>query len=636
VVITSHKRSPLIQVCLLSVLNIGLLLGCVARQQESPLFLSQSSPKQKLIQQLSLGLLKPESGMAQAIARIKIKDTTSFSPFKLLALPTRWQSARVTLHSTTANGLFTESINARVIPSASFSSSGGFQVATVVFPPLRPSTDYRAEISLTNTTGTIVTARLGGSQSQTVTLNGGANNIDFIVDVNGQEAMYGVSGNTSTNNNIINEMYQTSYYAGAAYTSGSADGDRLTAARFDTPYAIYYHSNGNLYISDRNGIRQITPAGIVSTLSTYTLRANYEFGGIAEMSNGDLILASENGNCIKRLTLGGVLTHYAGSTTNITGHVNSLTDANDARFLEPSGIAVDPSDNVYVSEYNNTIRKITPGNLSTDRDVLTLQTNGTFSTSTPGFNKSNGEDLKVLNGFLYFATGSAGTVLKLDLLAPAPPTVLTTGLGYSLGLTQTPQGSFIATDYSGHKIYKLTSLGVSTVIAGSVSGAAGMVNGIGTDSRFDRPHKVTSDPAGNLYVAELQHTIRKLQYIGPTLTKDDAFALNTGIAANQPGVDKVELFISGAAYGNPGSPVLIKRFTNASAATWNTYTWDTSVANIADGANYSPSSFVGGAGQSKLAGQIDVKAYDRYGVVIGTGSFNINVQGRPTTTIRIQ
>jgi hypothetical protein len=94
--------------------------------------------------------------------------------------------------------------------------------------------------------------------------------------------------------------------------------------------------------------------------------------------------------------------------------------------------------------------------------------------------------------------------------------------------------------------------------------------------------------------------------------------------------------ISGAAYSNPGAPVLFKRFTNASAGTWGNYTWDTKLANTSDNALYSPSNLLGGAGQSALAGQIDIRAFDRYGQLVGTGSFTIGVYGLPATTIRIQ
>jgi len=96
----------------------------------------------------------------------------------------------------------------------------------------------------------------------------------------------------------------------------------MGAARFDNPTAIDIDGDGNLYVTDtlNNAIRKITPDGMVSTI--------------------------------------------AGSSSGASG--NQDGSASQARFNDPSGIAVDSNGVIYVADTgNNVIRKIENGRVST-------------------------------------------------------------------------------------------------------------------------------------------------------------------------------------------------------------------------------------------------------------------------------
>ena len=98
---------------------------------------------------------------------------------------------------------------------------------------------------------------------------------------------------------------------------------RGSAARFYGPEAEAMDSAGNIYVADywNHAIRKITPNGTVSTLAGHPGMWNY------------------------------------GSADGVGGM---------ARFDNPTGVAVDGADNVYVADYaNQTIRKITPAGLVT-------------------------------------------------------------------------------------------------------------------------------------------------------------------------------------------------------------------------------------------------------------------------------
>jgi sugar lactone lactonase YvrE len=123
---------------------------------------------------------------------------------------------------------------------------------------------------------------------------------------------------------------------------------------------VYVVDNGN------DLIRKITPTGVVSTLAgngqagsangTGTSASFHSPFGIAIDAAGNLYVADAGNNQIRKITQAGVVSTFAGSGAR--GASNATGKA--ATFNTPSGVAVDASGNVYVAdENNNLIRKIT-------------------------------------------------------------------------------------------------------------------------------------------------------------------------------------------------------------------------------------------------------------------------------------
>src|ERR1700743_3109281 len=124
---------------------------------------------------------------------------------------------------------------------------------------------------------------------------------------------------------------------------------------------VYVADNGN------NLIRKITPAGVVSTLAcngqvgsangTGTAASFHSPFGIAIDGSGNLYVADAGNNQVRKISPAGSVTTFAGS--GVKGANNATGTA--ATFNTPSGVAVDASGNVYVAdENNNLIRKINP------------------------------------------------------------------------------------------------------------------------------------------------------------------------------------------------------------------------------------------------------------------------------------
>lgn len=205
--------------------------------------------------------------------------------------------------------------------------------------------------------------------------------------------------------------------------------------------------------------------------------------------------------------------------------------------------------------------------------------------------------------------------------------------GSPLGATASFPPLRPATDYTARAFLKNTAGAISTLrLAGSQVNTALTLNAGANTVLFN----ISVNGNEATYNVATGSSTNNNVVTGNTITKDDTVTLNTGIVANQPGVDRVDIKISGAAYGNPGTPVLIKRFTNAMAASWNTYVWDTSAANTADTANYNPATLAGGTGVTTAAGQLDVEAYNSNNDLVGKASFAISVHGRPTVTVQVQ
>jgi len=152
---------------------------------------------------------------------------------------------------------------------------------------------------------------------------------------------------------------------------GNADGTGI-AARFNNPSGIAIDATGNLYVADTNNHRicKVTPNGEVSTLAGSGEMGDADgTGGGAQFFYPQDITIDVVGNLyvtdrnrIRKVTPEGEVSTLVGSTSGFADGVG-----NDAQFNSPAGITVDKVGNLYVADtFNNIIRKVTPkGEVST-------------------------------------------------------------------------------------------------------------------------------------------------------------------------------------------------------------------------------------------------------------------------------
>lgn len=267
----------------------------------------------------------------------------------------------------------------------------------------------------------------------------------------------------------------------AGSTQGFADGPGATA-KFYCPQGVATDALDNIYVADscNNKIRKITPAGVVSTLAGSDLQgfadgigASAQFFlpiGVATDASGNVYVADQFNNKIRKISQTGVVTTLAGSTQGFADGTGAA-----AQFDNPIGIATDISGNVYVGDIvNYKIRKITPAGVVS-----------TLAGSTQGFADGIGAAAQFY---------------------------------YPFGVATDATGNVYVADNNNNKIRKISPTGVVTTFAGSTQGFA---DGTGATAQFSNPQGVATDALGNIYISNFadfsNHNIRKItQQLGIT------------------------------------------------------------------------------------------------------------------------
>jgi hypothetical protein len=153
--------------------------------------------------------------------------------------------------------------------------------------------------------------------------------------------------------------------AGAAGQAGNTDGAGANA-RFTAPRGLAMDRQENLYVTDYTTVRQVTPAGVVTTIAGKAGEAGYKDGpalqarfgrleGIALDEFGNFYVADAANHCVRRITSDGTVSTVAGVAT-VAGAADGNLSA--ATFDTPVGIAYF-NKQLFVSDSNSqTIRRI--------------------------------------------------------------------------------------------------------------------------------------------------------------------------------------------------------------------------------------------------------------------------------------
>ncbi len=333
---------------------------------------------------------------------------------------------------------------------------------------------------------------------------------------------------TNTGGSVPPESYGVTTFAGSTGTGGT----------FGFINGVKPDGSGNLYVTDNTQrLMKITPDGILTVIAgkanmpgnSNGQGATALFNGpgqIATDANGNIYVADQQNNLIRKITPGGLVSNYAGSGAR--GSNDGL--AANASFNQPTGLVFDGSGNLYVSDFNSDIiRKITPNGL-----VYTIAgtsgtagfTNGPGNSalfSGPGYMAIDG------NGNIYFSETGNNTIREISnsgnvtTLAGSGRSGFQNGTASLAsfnnpgGITIDAAGNLFVADQGNFSIRKVTQAGNVTTFAGN--GQQGATNGYPlTAVKFADPRDITIDANGNLFVAD-GGQIRKINVSGFTIDK---------------------------------------------------------------------------------------------------------------------
>jgi trimeric autotransporter adhesin len=160
--------------------------------------------------------------------------------------------------------------------------------------------------------------------------------------------------------------------AGNGTEGYSGDNGPAACAQLDQPGGVAVDSAGDVYIADtyNQRIRKVT-SGVITTVAGV---GTYGFSGdngpavgaelsfpddISVDSAGNLYIADELNNRIRKVTKGGITTVAGNGTAGFGGDSGPATNA---QLNSPTGVAVDSAGNIYIADSdNNRIRRSLAG-----------------------------------------------------------------------------------------------------------------------------------------------------------------------------------------------------------------------------------------------------------------------------------
>ncbi len=275
--------------------------------------------------------------------------------------------------------------------------------------------------------------------------------------------------------------------AGNGTGGSTGNGGQATAAELHGPAAVDFDAAGNLYIADQtnNMIRKITSAGVISTLAgTGTAGYSGDGGqataakldaptGVTLDAYGNVYVADQYTYRIRKISTSGIITTVAGNgSATFAGDGGQATAAS---LYNPTCVAFDAAGNMYIADYsNNRVRKVNSSGI-----ISTVAGNGTASFSGDGGQATAAE----ING--------------------------------AVGVTFDGAGNMFIADRNNNRIRKVTTAGIiNTYVGNGTAGATGD-GGQATSAELSGPFGIGLDSYENLYIADAgNNKVRRVNSTG--------------------------------------------------------------------------------------------------------------------------
>jgi len=278
--------------------------------------------------------------------------------------------------------------------------------------------------------------------------------------------------------------------AGSGIDAHTGDGGPALAAAIAHPRGVAFLRDGSFVFAEpfANTVRRVAPDGTITTIAgtgetgysgdggPATSARLFLAHGVAELSDGSLLVADAGNNRIRRIA-DGIITTVAG--TGERGFSGDGGPAVAARIDNPRGVAVLPGGGFLIPDTDN-------------HRVRRVDANGTITTvagtGTPGF------------------SGDGGAAVDAQLRRP-------------FGVASTADGGFLVVDVGNQRIRRVSRDGVITTVAGTgVNGFSGDA-GPARSAELDNPHNVAALPDGGFLIADtFNNRVRRVSPTGVITT----------------------------------------------------------------------------------------------------------------------
>ena len=313
-----------------------------------------------------------------------------------------------------------------------------------------------------------------------------------------------------------------STYAGSG-VQGNGDGPALQA-QFDSPVVVKMGPKGNLYVLEKgkHHIRRVTPNGQVETFAGSRSPGFKEGARLTALFDepkalvfdavGNLYVADQNNNRIRKIDASGQVTTYVGTGTCTSiggGDCRKNGPRLQATIRYPQALAVDSLGQLYFSGSPNKtpfrIRKVdTKGYVTDYIDRTNKPLEGNLTVDLVG-------TLSYLAGYIFETFPLDGKPVTPNTTAPCCNRAIAVdnwGGTYLALQTKNP---------TGYSIYHLDRKYNATLLAGTKScnpTQGCFKDGPGLQAQFYGPTGLDVDKDGTIYVADtLNHRIRKITHL---------------------------------------------------------------------------------------------------------------------------
>ncbi|MEO7804525.1 MAG: NHL repeat-containing protein, partial [Actinomycetota bacterium] len=286
-------------------------------------------------------------------------------------------------------------------------------------------------------------------------------------------------------------------YAGGGLGQGSS-----TDASLNRPSGIAYDQLGNLFVADTysHRIRKVSRSGLITTVAGNGVPGFTGDGGLATSASlntptgiavdsaGTLYISDTGNHRVRRVAFGTISTFAGNGAAGYSGEGLAII----VSLNSPIGLAVDPSNNLYIADSgNNRVRKVSASGF-----ISTLAGNG-----TAGF------------------SGDSSLAVIAQLNSPS-------------GVAADAMGNVFIADTNNHRVRQVTVGLVITTMAGNGFAGYSGDGGPAAAAQLNSPFGLAVDSLGSVYVADRDnHRVRQLKlfvaFSAPPVRSSAGYVANT-------------------------------------------------------------------------------------------------------------